>query len=252
MEKWGRHCAYCNKKNVPLEIEHMLPTSRHGSDRVSNLTLACHPCNQKKGNKTATEFGFPELEARAKAPLRDAAAVNTTRWALYRRLEETGMPVETGTGGRTKWNRTRRAMPKTHWLDAVCVGASTPELIRWQEVVPLQITADGRHHRQMVRVDDRGFPDALPKATSSVAGFRSGDLVRAVVPPTLKTVGTHVGIISIRATGSCDITTPHRRVGGVAVRYCHRLQRVDGYRYGRGSRALPHPAEARSLRARSR
>ena len=48
--------------------------------------------------------------------------MNATRWALFRRLQATGLPVEVGTGGRTKWNRTTHQLPKTHWLDAACVG----------------------------------------------------------------------------------------------------------------------------------
>lgn len=89
----------------------------------------------------------------------------------------------------------------------------------------------------MVNVTRHGFPRGQPKATSMVSGFRSGDLVRAVVPAPLKTAGVHVGTINVRATGSCDITTKRRRVGGVSVRYCQLLQKLDGYRYAKGSRA---------------
>lgn len=249
LEKFGRKCVYCKKTNLPLELDHLLPRSRGGPNRASNLAPACKMCNQKKGNRTAGEFGFPEVEAQAKAPLRDATAVNSTRWELYRRLKVLGLPLETGTGGRTKWNRAQRGIPKTHWLDAACVGASTPEQLRWREVVPLVITALGRHNRQMVNVTEDGFPRGRPKATSVVEGFRSGDLVRAVVPEPFTTAGIHVGTISVRATGSCDITTNHRRVGGVSVRHCRQLQRVDGYRYSTGSRALPLLADAGSLRA---
>jgi hypothetical protein len=103
----------------------------------------------------------------------------------------------------------------------LCVGASTPDHIHWQNVAPLSITALGRHNRQMVNVTKHGFPRGKPKATSVVGGFRSGDLVRAVVPEPLTTQGVHVGTISVRATGSCDITTTHRRVGGVSIKYCH-------------------------------
>ena len=60
--------------------------------------------------------------AQAKAPLKDAAAVNATRWELFRRLQATGLPLETGSGGRTKYNRSVRVLPKTHWLDAACVA----------------------------------------------------------------------------------------------------------------------------------
>ncbi len=61
----------------------------------------------------------PQIQAQALRPLKDAAAVNSTRWRLFERLKDTGLPVETGTGGMTKWNRNRRGIPKTHWLDAV-------------------------------------------------------------------------------------------------------------------------------------
>jgi hypothetical protein len=43
----------------------------------------------------------------AKTPLKDAAAVNSTRWKLFNSLKELGLPVETGSGGLTKFNRKR-------------------------------------------------------------------------------------------------------------------------------------------------
>ena len=52
LEKHARKCAYCGKKDVPLEIEHIIPKARGGSNRISNLTLACQPCNTKKGEVT--------------------------------------------------------------------------------------------------------------------------------------------------------------------------------------------------------
>jgi 5-methylcytosine-specific restriction endonuclease McrA len=122
LEKWGRRCAYCGVSGVPLQIEHIVPTARGGSDRVSNLTLACGPCNTRKGPETAAEFGHPEVQAHAQGRLRDTAAVNTTRWALFHRLRAMGLPLETGSGGRTKWNRTCRGRPKTHWLDGRLCG----------------------------------------------------------------------------------------------------------------------------------
>ena len=238
LEKWGRRCAYCHATNVPLQVEHIVPKARQGSDRASNLTLACEACNLAKGSLTATEFGHPEVQAQAQArlPLRDAAAVNVSRWALSRRLRETGLPVEMGTGGRTKWNRTRRSLPKTHWLDAACVGASTPEQLVVAGIRPLRITATGRHARQMCRMDRFGFPRTGPKATSTVAGLRTGDLVRAVVPtPSIK-AGTYVGRLAVRAIGRCNITTARQGVvQGIHVRHCRPLHRNDGYRYAFGS-----------------
>ena len=127
LERWGRSCAYCGKTDVPLEIDHIHFRSKGGSDRISNLTLSCRLCNERKGSNPVETFlaRRPEVLARvlsrAKAPLRDASAVNATRWALFRSLTQTGLPVEQASGGLTKWNRTRFGLPKTHSLDAACV-----------------------------------------------------------------------------------------------------------------------------------
>jgi 5-methylcytosine-specific restriction endonuclease McrA len=240
LEKWGRRCAYCGATDRPLQIEHIVPRVRHGSKRVSNLTLACHDCNQAKGNRTADEFGHPDIQAQAKQPLRDAAAVNAMRWALFHRLTALGLPMETGTGGRTKWNRTRRGLPKTHWTDAACVGASTPEAVTITGIAPLAMRAMGRHSRQMCRTNAAGFPDKASKATSVVDGFRTGDIVRARVPSSSAKAGVSVGRIAIRASGSCNITTATGTVQGIHVRYCQPLHRGDGYAYTTGAALLPH------------
>jgi 5-methylcytosine-specific restriction endonuclease McrA len=237
LEKWGRKCAYCKATNVPLQIEHIVPTARDGSNRVSNLTMACKPCNDAKGKQTAAEFGHPEVQAQAKAPLRDAAAVNATRWALDRRLTALGLAVETGTGGRTKWTRTRQGLPKTHWLDAACVGANTPERLHVSGVVPLRITAMGRHSRQMCRTDASGFPNKQAKATSVVGGYRTGDIVRAVVPQPSVKAGTYTGRLAVRASGSCNLKTAAGTVEGIHVRYCAPIHRADGYAYHNGAAA---------------
>lgn len=230
LEKWGRTCAYCGARNVPLEIEHLTPRSRGGSDRVSNLTLACHTCNQRKGNQTATEFSFPDLQAKANQPLRDAAAVNSVRWALYQRLEAIGLPLEVGSGGRTKWNRTRLGLDKNHWADAACVGASTPETLDTSDVRPLFIRATGHGSRQMCRTDRYGFPIRHTQRQKVWFGFRTGDLVRAVVLGG-KYAGIHTGRVTIRSR-------PSFRLNKVDVhpKYLTRLQKADGYSYTFGAK----------------
>jgi 5-methylcytosine-specific restriction endonuclease McrA len=239
LEKFGRHCAYCKATGVPLQMEHILPKARGGTYRASNLAPAWQPCNQAKGTKTAEEFGHPEVQAQARQPLRDAAAVNASRWALFRRLQALGLPVELGTGGRTKWNRTQRGLPKAHWIDAACVGANTPGHLTWAGVIPLRITAMGRHSRQMCRTNTYGFPDKAPKVTSVVAGMRTGDMIRAVVPTPSSKAGVYVGRLAVRATGFCNIKTSAGTVQGVHIRFCRPLHRGDGYAYQKGEAALP-------------
>lgn len=236
LEKWERRCAYCKAEKMPLQIEHLTPRARGGSNRVSNLTLACEPCNLAKGTKTAAEFGYPELQALAKRPLKDAAAVNVTRWALYHRLGATGLPIEVGTGGRTKWNRIQRNLPKTHWLDAACVGASTPLVLLVARVCPLTISATGWRCRQMCRMDKYGFLRTRAKQVSRVRGFQTGDLVRAVVR-TGKKAGTYVGRVAVRATGSFNVTTSTGTIQGIPARFCQAIHHQDGYNYTKGGGA---------------
>jgi len=238
LEKFGRKCVYCGAENVSLQIEHIVPKARGGTDRVSNLTLACEACNQKKGNQTAEEFGYPKVQAIASKPLKDAAAVNTTRWALYRRIQETGLPVEVGTGGRTKYNRSVRKLPKTHWLDAACVAASTPEELKVEGICPLVITAMGRGSRQMCRVDKYGFPRTSAKKFKRAYDFQTGDMVKAVVPIGKK-AGTYIGRVAVRSSGSFNIKTKSSTIQGISHRYCRILQQSDGYIYERKTAFLP-------------
>ncbi len=229
--KWGHQCAYCKQTGIPLQVEHIVPKMRGGSHRVTNLTLACEHCNQKKGNRTAHECGFPHLQAQAVLPLRDAAAVNSTRLSLYERLKSTGLPLETSTGGRTKWNRKLRGIPKAHWLDAANVGPSTPRRLLWQHVHPLLIRAMGHQSRQMCRMDRWGFPRTRAKKQSTKHTFQTGDIVRAVVPAHLKNKGAHVGRMASKASGALTIATKKGAVADIGYRYCTRLQRNDGYGY---------------------
>ena len=110
---------------MPLNLDHVHAKSKGGSNRASNFTLACIPCNQKKGAQDVRVFlakdpmRLEQILAQAKKSLKDAAAVNATRWVLLNTLKGTGLPVATGSGGRTKYNRSRMGLPKTHALDAV-------------------------------------------------------------------------------------------------------------------------------------
>jgi 5-methylcytosine-specific restriction endonuclease McrA len=234
LEKWGRKCAYCDAQGVPLEIDHIHPKSKGGSDRISNLTLACRPCNQCKGAQGIEVFlakdpkRLARIEAQAKAPLRDAAAVNSTRWALFHRLKATTLPVEVGTGGRTKWNRHRLSIPKSHALDAVCVG-EVDAVTNWQIPV-LKIQCTGRGSYQRTRLTKHGFPRGYLTRSKSAFGFQTGDLVRAVVAAGKK-AGTYLGRVAIRASGSFDIRSATGLVQGIHHRFCALLQRADGYGY---------------------
>ncbi|MFG1956459.1 RNA-guided endonuclease IscB [Nonomuraea sp. NPDC049028] len=234
LEKWGRTCAYCGAAGTPLQVEHIHPKARGGSDRIANLTLACRACNQAKNSTPVEEFlqGNPARLARilqqAKAPLRDAAAVNATRGALWRALTATTLPVATGSGGRTKWNRSRTNAPKSHTLDALHVG-ELAQVTGWPGRV-LVVRATGRGLYCRTRTDRYGFPRLRLPRIKHVHGFATGDLVRATLAKG-KNTGVHTGRVAVRTTGSFNVTTATGTRQGINHKYIRLLQRADGYGY---------------------
>ena len=235
LQKWNRKCAYCGVENVPFEIEHILARSKGGSNRVNNLCLSCHSCNQAKGNKPVEEFLKKKPEvlkrvmAQAKASLKDAACVNATRWELYRRFQSTGLSPEVGSGGRTKFNRKTRGIEKQHWTDAANVGASTPERLLLNGVKPLIVKAKGHGRRQRCGTDKFGFPIRHAPAQKFFMGFQTGDLVNAHVL-TGKYAGNYTGRIAIRFKPSFKLTTGGKSFD-VHPKYLRTIHKADGYEY---------------------
>lgn len=233
LNKWDRKCAYCGIDNVPLQIEHIHPKAKGGTNRLSNLCLACEKCNTKKGTQYIEKFltkkpdVLKRILSQAKRPLKDATAVNTTRWALLTRLKETGLPVLTGSGGLTKFNRTRLGLTKSHWIDAACVGQiESLEVLTNQH---LSIKATGHGTRQMCRTDKFGFPSRYVPRNKLVKGFQTGDIVKAIVTSGKK-IGSYVGRVAVRASGSFNIYAPEL-VQGISYKYCQVIQHKDGYGY---------------------
>ncbi|MHB8225001.1 RNA-guided endonuclease IscB [Acidithiobacillus sp.] len=266
LEKWGRTCVYCDAENVPLEVDHIHPKGKGGTDRVTNRAIACHDCNQEKGQqpldlflktgkgrrrrtlvnakafagkdakkiaqrKTHEENRLQRIQSQAKAPLKDAAAVNITRWALFRALRETGLPVEVGSGGRTKFNRSQQHYPKAHWIDAACAGESGASVRLDPDHRPLLIGTKGHGERQRAMLDKYGFPVGHKSVAKFSQGFQTGDMVRAVVPKG-KFAGKHVGRVAIRARPSFALsTTALEKPFDVHPKHLTMLQRSDGYAY---------------------
>ena len=232
LEKFHRTCAYCGAKNVPLQVEHIKPKSKGGSNRISNLTLACRPCNEAKGNQDIKDFisGKPNLVKRilseAKAPLKDAAAVNATRWKLFETLKARGLPVITGSGAQTKYNRHRLDLPKEHWIDAACVGEV--EKLAMLTTQPLLVTAMGHGCRQMVQMDKYGFPRKGYQAKKPVPGWKTGDIINVIKGKNAGLKG--VRIKAVRSKGNFDIRHEDE-ILSVSRNHIQPIHRRDGYNY---------------------
>jgi 5-methylcytosine-specific restriction endonuclease McrA len=53
-------CQYCQRtfSSNELTLDHVVPRSRAGETTWENLVACCHPCNNRKGNRTPEEAGL--------------------------------------------------------------------------------------------------------------------------------------------------------------------------------------------------
>src|SRR6266852_1917744 len=138
LAKWQRQCAYCKASGVPLQVEHLIPKSRQGSDRASNLVIACDACNKRKGTRTAEEFGYPEIQAQARVSLKDAAHVSSIKTAVVQQLAQQfgAERVAVTYGYETKYQRIQvLKLPKSHAHDAVAIACAIGEVVKPLTVV---------------------------------------------------------------------------------------------------------------------
>lgn len=239
LEKWGRECTYCGKKDVLLQIEHIVPSSKGGSSRVSNLCLACLECNQKKGNKRVEDFLkkkpnlLNKIKLNMKKPLKDAAAVNAARnilawdcqfvfWKISGKQNE----VETGTGAQTKFNRTRLGLPKEHSIDAACAGEV--DTLEFKTSAPLLLLSTGHGNKQYTRMNKYGFPASKPRKNYNI-GWKTGDIARFV-----KNGVSYVGRVLINSAKSFEMRINGKRISGKYDKLT-KLHRKDGYSYSFGA-----------------
>ena len=223
-------CVYCGAKAT--EIDHIVPRANGGTNSVHNLVASCRACNKKKSNLTLKEFGkimnkdYSHLKPK-KLP-KDAAIVQIARNYTIRKIKDI-IPNTISYGAwLTKYNRDQLGLPKQHYYDALSVGNIQDYKFLTDKV--LQISAKGRGSRQMCRVDKFGFPRTSAKASKTVKGFQTGDMVKAIVPKGLKK-GEYLGKVAVRSNGYFNIQTKTQVIQGIGFEYCHIIQRSDGYSY---------------------
>ncbi len=241
-------CAYCAglSGDKILNKEHIMPKVLGGSNQIVNLTIACRSCNEHKGklhpkawialcsdkkdkiNKQRA-VSMAKILTGYRPTLRDAAAVNATRYAVGGMVKSHFPNTQFFSGGRTKKNRSKQLLLKDHWIDAACVGHQGANIII-ESFDFLSVTAQGHGSRQMCRMDKFGLPRTSAKNKGLVHGFKTGDLVTAQVS-TGKKKGFYTGRIAVRSSGFFNIKTSNETVQGISHRNCRSIQKGDGYGY---------------------
>ena len=223
LARWLRQCAYCYTSGVSFQVEHLLPTSRGGSDRASNLVIACDRCNKRKGSRTAEEFGYPELQAQARRPLQDVAHVSSIKTAVVQQLTQQfgAARVAVRYGYETKYQRMQVLnLPKAHAYDAVAIACAIGEVVKPLTVV-YQLRCVPRGNYQMYNGKHSEHKVWAPR---KVKGWKLYELVEAK---------GQIGYIGgRRLTGACVVNDARsgRALAEVTPRKLVRLARcVHGW-----------------------
>lgn len=231
-------CVYCGAKAT--DIDHVIPRANGGTNSTYNLVASCRACNQMKSSLSLKEFGklmgknYSHLEPK-KLP-KDAAIVQSARNYMVKEITKLVTDTTTHDAWLTKYNRNELGLPKEHYYDALSVG-EIPNSFNFLTDKVLQISAQGRGSRQMCRMDKYGFPRTKPKGSKSVKGFQTGDIVKAVVPKGLKQ-GEYLGRVIIKSSGRFKIAYNNCIVEDIGYKYCHLIQKGDGYSYSYNERKI--------------
>lgn len=241
LERENRCCIYCDvhASKAKMEVEHVVPKSKGGTDSLNNLVLACHECNQAKGSLSLAQFlkGKPTVLRRVKTHLganyRDAAHTNSIRLYVMRRLSAMG-ELTVGYGYTTSKNRVSLGLPKDHWIDAaVCTDNGSTVKVN-PNLKPLIIKATGRGSRQFCSMNKYGFPRTSAKPRSkNFFGFKTGDIIKVTIPKDAKTkmsAGVYMGRVVTRSSGRFDIKVKDAKIN-VSHKHCELIYLMDGYSY---------------------
>lgn len=236
----GHRCRYCGAAGVVLNLDHVVPESREGPTTPGNLVASCVPCNSRKGNLTADEFGHPDVQEQVDIPLRDAAYMNATRYEIADRFRAGGLEVATSHGGMTAMARKSLGLAKDHHIDALCVGGTAANVIDTTNGHLHIARSHGRGSRQRAMPDRHGFAkshyrgpgysstDGHKPRQRRIFGFVTGDIVLAEVPKG-RHAGAHIGRISVRSRGSFLLTTASGSTDGISYKHCRLLQHGTGW-----------------------
>lgn len=81
----GHTCQYCGCKEN-LTLDHIIPSSRGGTNDWDNLTTACKPCNLRKGSRYLEDTGM-KLMTEPRKPWNKVSLVvsssNNEEWKQY-------------------------------------------------------------------------------------------------------------------------------------------------------------------------
>ena len=260
LQRDHRTCQYCDTRRGPMEVDHVIPESRHGAYRIDNLISVCRNCNQQKGNRDLNDFLAHDpararrIRRQLKQPLASATHLNWLMNLLRQGLADTGLPLVEHDAVTTAITRGQLGVVKTHVNDAACLGE--PNAVTNLPRTVLRIAHTGQGNRQMLSTPskygtprykagqggrnspyraycrmprDRQGYTTMPghkRRDRRVHGITSGDLIRYDHPRDGRWQG-----YAVLTNGNTRVQVAGRK--GVKVEQATLLARNNGYRHER-------------------
>ena len=173
----GGKCMECGKSNCRLEVHHIKPRRRNGSNTLDNLITLCESCHQKTEGQEELYMDryFSLLKSSDNKNLNYAQHVMIGKMWLRKQLSGLGVLYLTS-GGDTANKRIDWNIEKSHTNDAVCITDLQPDTCDIKEwaIKPMRRQSKaktdhvlGIHHRDLVEYTfkngetHRGYVTAL-------------------------------------------------------------------------------------------
>ena len=198
-------CAYCgglSGDNV-LQVEHIHPQSKGGTDKVSNLTISCRVCNEAKGSLTLDQWSrvlhsspseisekrlksIPTTKKQSKLKKGFQYSALTQSYKNYllselrkdfvKDIGEACVLLEVTFGAKTKYHRNQLGLPKSQINDAFVI-ASEGKSFRMPNVYILEKQVKKRYPHDYISPPKKGQPIVKFKRQPEMFGFKLWDKV---------------------------------------------------------------------------
>jgi len=253
-------CSYCGglSDDHILQIEHIYPKSRGGTDKVNNLTISCRVCNNAKGSLTLDRWerilrsspseindrrlkNIPALkrQSRLKKGFQYSALTQGYKNYLLSELRQ-NFTVEVTFGVITKYCRNQLDLPKSQINDALVI-ASEGESFRMPQWYILEKQVKKRYPYHYISPPKKGEPIVKYKRQLEMFGFRLWDKVECNHPK----LGNVVGYVQgRRSSGSFAVASLDGEllIGGISYKKLSLLKRAES-NYIRERRAASSPTD---------
>jgi len=248
-------CAYCgglSGDNI-LEIEHIHPKGKGGTDKISNLTVSCRVCNiESKGSmsieqwekvlranpseinkKRLKNISSIKKQSRLKKGFQYSALTQSYKNYLLARLrkdftkERAKHPspaVEITFGAKTKFYRNQLELPKSQINDAIVIASEGKTRKISSYIVEKQIKK--RYPHDYISAPQKSVPSVKYKREPEMFGFRLWDKVFCYHPK----FGAVIGYIQgRRASGSFAISNldGDLLIGGISYKKLKLIQKAN-------------------------